>query len=117
MAERQFVVLDPAVASILTPGARPEPEPSKRKTKCRPHEQERKRRVMSVTFPSPEWKDTVRGLARSWGARESDVMTFAVAYLMRAIEDDGDVGQPVLGQAGFQDRTGETLDLPWEPRE
>lgn len=112
-AGRNHVTLDPAVASILTPGGPPEAEP-KRRSKRRPHEAERKYRMISVTFPSPGWKDAVGDLAQRWGVRTSDVMTYAFAYLMRAVED-GEVGQPGLWQVDFQDRAGDVLDLPWEP--
>lgn len=112
MAERQHVVLDPAVASILTPGATPEPE-RKRHRHITPHETQRYPRRMSLTFPSAEWAEAIREEAERAGVRVSDFVTWCVSQAMDAIER-GELARPEGGW-DYQDRTGICLRLPWEP--
>ena len=78
-----------------------------------PHEVGRVVRRMGVTFPADGWAEAVRALARRWGVRTGDVLVLAVARLMADVEE-GVVEEPD-GRAGFQDRAGEGMELPWEP--
>jgi hypothetical protein len=85
-----------------------------RKTKLRPHETERKKRQMSVTFPTPAWKQTLQDKADEWGLRPSDLLTYCLSYTMAAVES-GKL-EPPKGKGGrFYHRAAEFLDLPWEP--
>lgn len=85
-----------------------------RKTKLRPHETERKKRQMSVTFPTPEWKQTLQDKADEWGLRPSDLLTYCLSYTMAAIES-GELEPPKGKDRRSYHRAGELLDLPWEP--
>lgn len=89
-----------------------------RKTKQTPHEIGRKERQMSVTFPAPEWKQTIKDKAKAWELRPSDLLTYCVAYTMAAIEA-GELQPPKgKGEEGrFYYRAGAVLDLPWKPTE
>lgn len=89
-------------------------EESVRKTKRRPHEQNRAHRQMSVTFPSAEWGIQVRRLAERWDLRPADVMVYAVSFMMSAIEA-GELRRPGGEKQRFYHRSGEALELPWEP--
>jgi len=91
----------------------PEPKTPKRKTKITPHERGRSMRKVTLTLPSSEWKDAIIAEAERWGVRNSDLMTYAISYLMRAIED-GDVQRPG-DSSQFYHRSAEMLLLPWEP--
>lgn len=114
MSDRQPVVLDPAVAAIVTRRQRIEEE-SKRKTKATPHERERRGRKVSLTFPSAAWRDAVEAEAERCRIRVSDFLTWCVSYAMRALED-GEARRPVA-EVRYWHRAGEALDLPWEPRD
>ena len=109
---RSKVVLDPAVAAILSG---PEGEAGGRPAvhKATPHERGRVTRRMSVTFPSAGWVRAIRVRTEAAGVRPSDFVTWCVAHAMGALEA-GVVGLPV-GHAGWQDRAGGGMALPWEP--
>lgn len=89
----------------------PEPEPERKPT---PHELRRKARQMSVTFPTPEWKQAIAKQVERWHMRPSDFLIYCVSYTMRAIKD-GQAKKPAGDVDPFRHRAGEMLDLPWKP--
>lgn len=91
-----------------------ESEPEEPEREPSPHEQRRARRQMSLTLPSPEWKPAIAEQAREWHVRPSDFVTWCIAYAMRDIEA-GRVPRPAGCVDQFRHRTGEPLELPWEP--
>jgi hypothetical protein len=101
-----------AVPTEREPEPEPEPEPERKAT---PHEKKRKARQMSLTFPSPEWKQAIKEQADKWNMRPSDLLVYCVSYTMQAIED-GEVRRPDGRVGRFYHRAGEALDLPWEPQ-
>jgi len=97
-------------------GDRPTEKPKeaeKSQRKRTPHERTRAQRRMAVTFPDPGWRDAIWSQAKAWGLNASDFVTFCVSYTMAEIEA-GNVEQPE-GDRVFYHRSGEMLDLPWEP--
>ena len=84
-----------------SPHSRERGEGEKRRS---PHSRERAGRQMSVSFPSAAWPDAVRGLAERWGWRPGDVLVYAVAHLMAAVEDG--MGRPG-GEVRDWQRSGE----------
>ncbi len=86
-----------------------------RKNKRRSHEVNRAPRQMTVTFPEKEWPERVRELAREWDVRPSDVVTYAVSWLVAGL-GEGRIEVPA-GKVGWGDRAGAPLEamLPWEP--
>jgi len=90
----------------------PAPEPPARRTT--PHERGRQTRRLSITFPSAAWRTVVDTLAEQWNARPADVMVYALAHLMAAIEQ-GQQPRPT-GRVEFHHRAGQAFDLPWQPQ-
>lgn len=114
MKQRRPVNLDPAVASILTPPQPSVPAEKKGKRKKQsPHVRDRRARMMSVTFPDPEWCDAIRELAERWDVRPGDIVVYAVSRFFDDLRNE-EVEGPIA-RAGFQDRAGDVFDLPWEP--
>jgi len=113
MGRRSIVAEEPISFLAVRPAVSEPGEPSGDVRKRTPHEQGRKARSMTLTFPTDEWPEAVRGLAARWGVRPGDVLVLAVARLMVAVED-GEVEGPDR-PAGFHDRAGDVFDLPWEP--
>jgi hypothetical protein len=115
MGERQKVVLDPAVLAIVgrqEAGGRRQ-EGKGRRTKRRPHEVGRAGRKLTVTLPGAAWRDAIAEEAERCGLRPCDLVTFAFAHYMAAVEG-GELARP-RGDAQYWQRAGEGLTLPWEP--
>jgi hypothetical protein len=120
---RRQPIRDPIVEAALgldrdEPEERPgeseqKEEPERKPT---PHETKRKRRQMSVTFPTPEWREVVKDQAEAWDMRPSDFVLYCVSQTMRGVED-GTVQRPPgkVKTGEIYHRTGGTLELPWEP--
>lgn len=77
-----------------------------------PHERERSSRKMTVTLPSPEWRDAIETEAERWGVRPCDVIVLAFSRLMASFEEGRSRPQ---NEAKFYHRAGEMFSLPWEP--
>lgn len=92
-----------------------EEKEKERKTPRRPSEEQRAQRRLSITFPTPEWKEALLEQADVWGVRASDFATFCIAYTMAAIESGELRRAPRSGPTRFYHRAGEPLELPWSP--
>jgi len=108
---RRDVGVEPIEFLVARPvDVQPEAEPTRKRT---PHEAQRADRRMTVTFPHREWREELSLLANRWGMNPSDVVTWCVSQTMAAIAA-GDL-EPPDGERRFYHRSGEMLDLPWEP--
>ena len=98
-----------AVPEEKDPQHKPAPERA-----ITPHEISRSARQMSVTFPTPQWRPAIATQAAKWDMRPSDLLIYCISYTMQAIEA-GQVKRPPGHVDRFRHRTGEGLELPWNP--
>ena len=100
-----------AVPEPKPPEPEPEPTPARKITR---HETGRKARQMSLTFPSPAWKEAINDQAAKWDLRPSDLLVFCVSYALGEIAE-GRAERPAGEIDRHRQRAGEGLDLPWTP--
>ena len=101
-----------AVQMLISRAVGEEERAQERSTPLHPHERARVSRRLAISFPSEAWVEAVRESAARAGLSVSEYLIFCFAHVQAA-----GIAPPRRGAAGFHDRAGQNLRLPWEPEE